>query len=98
MVGSTEKQQSPPPKSGRKRTIAQVRRPLNSSARLLDKEDVMAMTKLGSATIDRMVESGEFPRPFKVRPEAKRSDLRWTLGSIEQWANRLQNRAQENAA
>ena len=49
--------------------------------RFLRRKEVEQMVGLSRASIYRLVDTGDFPRPIRVGPRA----VRWRLGDIEQW-------------
>jgi len=77
---------APKPRTSRRRSEMQT--PITSSMRCLDIRDIVDFTRLSEKTIERLLDKGEFPRPFEAVEDSKRSARRWTLASIEQWVRR----------
>jgi prophage regulatory protein len=52
---------------------------------LLQLRAVMQMTSLGSSTIYRKIDKGEFPKPRKLGDNC----VRWRLSDVQHWIERL---------
>lgn len=52
---------------------------------LLQLRAVMQMTSLGSSTIYRKIDKGEFPRPRRLGENC----VRWRLSDVQSWIERL---------
>lgn len=83
----------PPVQSGR---LITVPRQITSASRLLDTAAVCAFLSISDDTLDRLLADPDasFPRPIKMA----RGKRHWTLGSIEQYVRRLEQRAQREAS
>lgn len=55
------------------------------SDRLLRLRDVKELTGLGSSTIYRYIQSGNFPAPLKIGGFASR----WKLSEVQEWISAL---------
>lgn len=62
--------------------------------KILTFPDVIKVTKLSRSTIYRLIESGDFPEPFKLNPNAKaKGAVGWYESEINDWIASLRGRA-----
>lgn len=67
---------------------------IHPDAILLRLPEVVALLGLSSATIHRMMNSGEFPRPVPI----SRRSVRWERASVEAWLDERRTASTETAA
>jgi prophage regulatory protein len=57
--------------------------------KLLRKKDVLALIGLSKATLHRLVQSGEFPKPIQLTKRA----IAWPESVVEKWIDAKKNEA-----